>query len=97
MPVCLQVLMEKIIAIDKTVSIIFTDYSEALDSVSHCNLFEAFLEMGFPKHLEKAMRDTEVSKYGVKFGGTHISNLRYADDTALIARGENCTTYQQCK
>ena len=140
MPVCLQVLMEKIIAIDKKVSIIFTDYSEALDSVSHCNLFEAFLEMGFPKHLvvllkslyvnqrainrwnrertqefvigrgarqgciisphlfvtytEKAMRDKEVSKYGVKFGGTHISNLRYADDTALIARRENCTAYQ---
>ena len=31
------------------------------------------------------MRDAEVSKYGIKVGGTYISNLRYADDTALFA------------
>ena len=30
------------------------------------------------------MRDAEVSKFGVKSGGTYISNLRYADDSALI-------------
>ena len=29
----------------------FIDYSKAFDSVSHCKLFEVFLEMGFPKNL----------------------------------------------
>ena len=134
MLVRLQVLMEKIIALDGKVFIMFIDYSKAFDSVSQCKLFKAFLEMGFPKHLvallkslyfnqratirwngertqefevgrgarqgctisphlfttytEKGMRDAEVSKFGVKIGGTYISNLRYADDTALIAKSE---------
>ena len=97
---------------------------------------EAFLEMGFPKHLvallrslhvckpksnnkmewwsheefqigkgarqgcilsphlfvtytEKGMRDAEVYKYGVNVGGKLISNLRYADDTALLANSKD--------
>ena len=48
MIVCLQVLMEKIIAIDEKVFIMFTDYSNTFDSVSHYKLLKAFLEMGFP-------------------------------------------------
>ena len=51
MLVWLQVLMEKIIAIDGKVFIMSIDYSKAFDSVSQCKLFEAFLDMGFPKHL----------------------------------------------
>ena len=31
------------------------------------------------------MRDAEVDKFGIKVGGRLISNLRYADDTALCA------------
>ena len=114
---------------------VIIDYSKAFDSVSHCKLLEAFLEMGFPKHLvallrslyvnqratirwngdhtqefqisrgarqgcilsphlfvtytEKGMRDAEVSKYGVNVGGKLISNLRYADDTALLANSKD--------
>ena len=34
------------------------------------------------------MRDAEVSKFGVKSGGTFISNLRYADDRSLIGESE---------
>ena len=30
------------------------------------------------------MRDAGVEDYGVKVGGVPISNLRYADDTALF-------------
>ena len=91
------------------------------DLVSHCKLFKAFLEMGFPKHLvaplkslyvkqraitrwngqrtqafeigrgarqgyiisphlfvtytEKGMRDAEVPKYGIKFGGNKYCRL----------------------
>ena len=42
----------------------------------------------FVTYTEKGMRNAEVSKFGVKIGGPHISNLRYADDTALIANSE---------
>ena len=31
------------------------------------------------------MRDAEVNNFGIKIGGQKISNLRYADDTALCA------------
>ena len=134
MLVCLQVLIEKIFPMDEKVFIVFLDYSKAFDSVRHCKLFGAFLEMGFLKRLvallkslyvnqtaiirwngermqefeigrgarqgciislhlfftytEKGMRDAEVSTFEVKIGGTYISNLRYADDTALIANSE---------
>ena len=130
MLVCLQVLIEKVIAMNQQAFIMFIDYSKAFDSVCHSQLFNAFLEMGFPKHLvtllqslyvnqraiirwngehtsefeigkgarqgcivsphlfvtytEKGMRDAEASSFGITVGGTAISNLRYADDTALI-------------
>ena len=130
MLVCLQVLLEKVIAMDQQAFIMFIDYSKAFDSVSHNKLFSIFLDMGFPKHLvtliqslyvnqrakirwdgehteefevgkgarqgcilspylfvtytESGMREADVAHYGIKFGGKNISNLRYADDTALI-------------
>ena len=31
------------------------------------------------------MRDANVDSYGIKIGGRLVSNLRYADDTALCA------------
>ena len=130
MLVCLQVLLEKVIAVDQQAFIMFIDYSKAFDSVCHSQLIETFLEMGFPKHLvaliqslyvnqratirwngehtpefeigkgarqgcilsphlfvtytEKGMRDAAASSFGISVGGRLISNLRYADDTALI-------------
>ena len=109
----------------------FIDYSKAFDCVSHNEMWETMLRMGFPKHLidltcklyedqesavkttngdtewfsigrglrqgcvlspsffniysEEIMREAlEGFEGGVKFGGTRISNLRYADDTTLI-------------
>ena len=32
------------------------------------------------------MRDSNIDNYGIKVGGRKISNLRYADDTALLAK-----------
>ncbi|GFO42502.1 endonuclease-reverse transcriptase [Plakobranchus ocellatus] len=32
------------------------------------------------------MRETDVDQYGIEVGGRKISNLRYADDTALFAK-----------
>ena len=39
----------------------------------------------FSLYTEKIMRDAEVNNFGIKIGGQKISNLRYADDTALCA------------
>ena len=39
----------------------------------------------FSCYTEKIMRDAEVENFGIPIGGRPISNLRYADDTALIA------------
>ncbi|XP_072028381.1 uncharacterized protein [Amphiura filiformis] len=38
----------------------------------------------FVTYTEKAMRDADVDTYGIKVGGIPISNLCYADDTALL-------------
>jgi len=109
----------------------FIDYSKAFDCVSHNEMWETMLRMGFPKHLidltcklyqdqestvrtangvtewfsigrglrqgcilspsffnvysEEIMREAlEGFEGGVKFGGSKINNLRYADDTTLI-------------
>ena len=38
------------------------------------------------------MRNAECDRFGVKVGGIKISNLRYADDTALIESTEEGIT-----
>ena len=40
----------------------FIDYSQAFDSVSHCKLFKAFVEMGFPKHLVALLKSLYVNQ-----------------------------------
>ena len=32
------------------------------------------------------MREAETEKYGISIGGQKVSNLRYADDTALCGK-----------
>ena len=39
----------------------------------------------FSTYTEKIMRDANVEDFGIKVGGRLVSNLRYADDTALCA------------
>ena len=39
----------------------------------------------FSTYTENIMRDARVDEYGIKIGGRLVSNLRYADDTALCA------------
>ena len=39
----------------------------------------------FSTYTEKIMRNANVDDFGIKLGGRLISNLRYADDTALCA------------
>lgn len=40
----------------------------------------------FSLYTEQIMRETDVDQYGIEVGGGKISNLRYADDTALFAK-----------
>ena len=37
----------------------------------------------FSVYTEQVMRDADTDQQGIKVGGRNISNLRYADDTAL--------------
>ena len=77
MLVCLQVLMEKIIAVEQEVFIMFIDYSKAFDSVSHCKLLEAFLEMGFPKHLVALLRFLYVNQRAtIRWNGDHTQEFQ---------------------
>ena len=41
----------------------------------------------FSAYTEQVMRDADTDQQGIKVGGRKISNLRYADDTALCAEG----------
>lgn len=43
----------------------------------------------FTAYTEQGMRNAEYEEFGVKLGGVKISNLRYADDTALIENSES--------
>ena len=39
----------------------------------------------FSLYTEQIMREADIDNMGLKIGGRNISNLRYADDTALVA------------
>ena len=77
----------------------FTDYATAFDCVDHNKLWKILKEMGIPDHLpcllrnlyaEYIMRNAglEEAQAGIKFAGKNINNLKYADDTALMAESE---------
>ena len=50
MLVIIQVLIEKVMGIGGQALITFIDYSKAFDSISHVQLFDIMLELGFPEH-----------------------------------------------
>ena len=62
MLVCLQILMEKILAIGEEIFIMFIDYSKAFDSVSHVKLFAVMMEMGFPAHFVSLLQALYVNQ-----------------------------------
>ena len=47
----------------------------------------------FSVYTEQIMRDAKTEEFGISIGGRKVSNLRYADDTALCAETheEICT------
>ena len=62
MLVCLQILMEKILAIGEEVCIMIIDYSKVFDSISHVKLFAVMMEMGFPAHLVSLLQALYVNQ-----------------------------------
>ena len=131
MLVIIQVLIDKVMGIGGQALVTFIDYSKKLYCISHVQLFDIMLELGFPEHImallqslyidqtavirwngsttetfpngkglrqgcilsphlfslytEYVMREAAIQDLGCNIGGRHISNARYADDTALIA------------
>lgn len=47
----------------------------------------------FNLYTEQVMRESDIDDMGVKIGGRNITNLRYADDTALLA--DNITSMRR--
>ena len=44
-------LIEKVMGIGGQALVTFIDYSKAFDSISHVQLFDIMLELGFPEHI----------------------------------------------
>ncbi|GFN94419.1 endonuclease-reverse transcriptase [Plakobranchus ocellatus] len=56
----------------------------------HKEAFIIFID--YSKAFDSIMRDTEMERYGIVVGGRKISNLRYADDTAICANNQTEAT-----
>ena len=52
-----------------------------------------FIPHLFSIYTEQVMREAEIDDMGITIGGRNLTNLRYADDTALIA--DNITSMKQ--
>ena len=52
-----------------------------------------FRHIFFSIYTEQIMRESNTEDYGISIGGRKVSNLRYADDTALCANNHQdiCT------
>ena len=55
MLVIIQVLIKKVMGI-----VTFIDYSKAFDSISHVQLFDIMIELGFPEHIVALHIDTSL-------------------------------------
>ena len=96
-------IMEKARESQKNIYFCFTDYAKAFDCVDHNKLWEILKEMGkgvrqgcilspclFNFYAEYIMRNAglEETRAGIKIAGRNINNLRYSDDTTLMAESE---------
>ena len=91
-------IVEKAREFQKNIYFCFIDYAKAFDCVDHSRLWRIFKEMGIPDHVtsllclfnlyaEYIMRNDglDEAQAGIKIAGRIINNLRYADDTTLMA------------
>ena len=89
--------MEKAREFQKNIFFCFIDYAKAFDCVDHNKLWKILREMGgrfksegIYLYLEHIMRNAglEEPQAGIKIAGRNINNLRYADDTTIMAESE---------
>ena len=82
--------MEKAIEFQKNIYFCFIDYTENFDCVDYNKVWKILKEMGIPDHLTCLLRNAglEETQSGIKIAGRNINNLRYADDTTLMAESE---------
>ncbi|KAF7249469.1 Craniofacial development protein 2 [Varanus komodoensis] len=78
-------IMEKAREFQKNIYFCFIDHAKAFDCVDHNKLWQVLKEMG-RSIMRKAGLDE--SPVGIKIAGRNINNLRYADDTTLMAESE---------
>ena len=64
MLVIIQVLIEKVMGIGGQALITFIDYSKAFDSISHVQLFDIMLELGFPEHIVTLLQSLYIYSKG---------------------------------
>ena len=62
MLVIIQVLIEKVMGIGGQALITFIDYSKAFDSISHVQLFDIMLELGFPEHIVALLQSPYIDQ-----------------------------------
>ncbi|XP_047491220.1 uncharacterized protein LOC125040612 [Penaeus chinensis] len=95
----LRIMAGRLIEKQKNLYLCFIDYTKAFDRVNHAKLLEVIEKANIPAHernlisnLEFLLREALEDYEGVYVNGMNITNLRYADDTVLIAT--NTTTLQ---
>ena len=98
MLVYLQVLIEKVMAMNQHAFILFVDYSKAFDSVCHSRLFNALLKMGFPKHLVILLQSLFVNQRTIiRWNGEHASEFEIGKGAmqGCIVSSHLCVTYTE--
>ena len=65
MLVKIQVLIEKVMGIGGQALVTFVNYSKAFDRISHVQLFDIMLELGFPEHIVALLQPLYIDKRAV--------------------------------
>ena len=65
MLVIIQVLIEKVMGIGGQALVTFIDYSKAFDNISHVQLFDIMLELGFPEHIVALLQSLYIDQTAV--------------------------------
>ena len=70
----IQVLIE-IMGIGGQALITFIDYSKAFDSISHVQLFDIMLELGFPEHIVTLLQSLYIDQTAVQMEWIYHRNI----------------------
>ena len=65
MLVIIQVMIEQVMGIGGLALATFIDYSKAFDSISHVELFDIVLELGFPEHIVALLQSLYIDQTAV--------------------------------